>query len=107
MRMPCSTWIDGGDRYGQSVAQYLWVAKLYVSERTAQKLAERHKLDYRDVIDAVVCVRGLAYTWEDHPERGRRAKVEATIGGRECLIVLYPVDDPQGDVYALGSAYPR
>jgi hypothetical protein len=35
------------------------------------------------------------------------ALVEVRIGDRRCVVVLYPVDDPAGDVYALGSAYVR
>lgn len=85
----------------------LWVARLIVSQKTAEKLAGRHALDWREVQDAVVCVAGLRYVWDDHPERGRRALVEVEIRGRWCLVVLYPVDDSSGDVYALGSAYPR
>lgn len=54
-----------------------------------------------------MCVRGLSHAWDDDPERGRRALVEVTIRGKRCLVVLYPVADPSGDVYALGSAYPR
>ncbi len=57
--------------------------------------------------DAIVCIRGLPFAWDDDPDRGHRVLVEASIGGRSCLIVLYPVDDPLGDVYALGSAYTR
>jgi hypothetical protein len=78
-----------------------------VSQATAEKLAGRHGLDWQEVRDAVVCVAGLQYAWDDHPERGRRALVEVEIRGMRCLVVLYPVDDPSGDVYALGSAYPR
>jgi hypothetical protein len=44
---------------------------------------------------------------DDDPNRGRRVLVGATIGGRSCVVVLYPVDGPLGDVYAPGSAYPR
>lgn len=84
----------------------LWVARLIVSQKTAEKLAGRHGLDWQDVRDAVVCVAGLRYAWHDHTERGRRALVEVEIQGRQCLVVLYPVDDSSGDVYALGSAYP-
>jgi hypothetical protein len=89
------------------VAAPLWVARLIVSQKTAEKLASRHGLDWHEVHDAVVCVAGLQYTWDVHPERGRRALVEAGIRGMRCLVVLYPVDDSAGDVYALGSAYPR
>jgi hypothetical protein len=86
---------------------WLWVAQLITSEATKRKIATKHGLDWRDVNQALVGTRGLRYTWEDHPERGRRALVEANIGGRRCIAVLYPVEDSLGDVWALGSAYPR
>lgn len=85
----------------------LWVAQLIISEATAQKLSAKHGLDWREVRDAIVCVRDLPYTWHDHPERGRRAMVEVAIQGRRCVAVLYPVGTSQEDVFALGSAYPR
>ena len=85
----------------------LWVARLIISPRTAEKLTSRHQLDQQEVHDAIVCVRGLSYVWDHDPERGRRALVEVAIRGKRCLVVLYPVADPSGDVYALGSAYPR
>lgn len=85
----------------------LWVARLIISARTAEKLASRHGLDQQEVHDAIVCVRGLSYIWDDDPERGRRALVEVRIRGRRCLVVLYPVADASGDVYALGSVYAR
>jgi hypothetical protein len=44
--------------------------------------------------------------WDDDPERGRRALVEIFIRGQRVLVVLYPVDDPLGGVFNLGSAYP-
>jgi hypothetical protein len=89
------------------VAEPLWVARLIISEATRQKLSSLHGLDWRDVNEAVVGVRGLDYFWHDDPGRGRRAIVEADAGGRRCTIVLYPVEDPFGDAYALGSAYPQ
>lgn len=55
----------------------------------------------------MVCVAGLRFTWDDDPERGRRALVEVSIRNNPVLVVLYPVSDPMGDVYALGSAYWR
>jgi hypothetical protein len=88
------------------VVQSLWVAHLIVSDATAQKLAAKHQLDWRDVYDAIVCVRGLRYTWHNHPERGRRALVEVMVTGHRCIAVLYPVGVPSSDVFALGSAYP-
>ena len=89
------------------MARFLWVARLVTSDATRQKLSSLHGLDWSDVNAAIVGARGLRYYWDDDPDRGRRAIVEASIGGRLCIIVLYPVDDPMGDVYALGSAYPR
>lgn len=83
----------------------LWVAHLIVSEATARKLTVRHGIEWRDVHDAIVCVRGLRYTWHVHPERGLRAMVEIRLGGRRCIAVLYPVGVPSSDVFALGSAY--
>lgn len=85
----------------------LWVAKLIISEATAGKLSAKHGLDPREVRDAVVGVAGLRYAWHNHPERGRRALVEVWISDGRCVVVLYPVDDPAGDIYALGSAYTR
>jgi hypothetical protein len=85
----------------------LWVAELLISERTAAKIRGLHHLQPEDVRDAVVCVEGLEYVWDDDGERGRRAIVRAKIGRRLVDIVLYPVvDHPMGDVYHLGSAYP-
>lgn len=83
----------------------LWVAHLIVSEQTAQKLAAKHGRDWRDVHDAIVCVRGLRYTWHEHPERGRRVLIEIRIGRRRCIAVLYPLGDISDNVFALGSAY--
>jgi hypothetical protein len=91
----------------RAVTALLWVARLIISARTAGKLISRHGVDCHEVRDAVVGVRGLRYVWDDDPSRGRRALVEVTIRGRLCLVVLYPVADPSGDVYALGSACPR
>jgi hypothetical protein len=99
----------GPGHYSHDVAEQpkLWIARLIVSPRTAEKLSSKHNLDQQEVVDAVVCVKNLAYTWNVDPERGLRALVEVEIRGKRCLVVIYPVDDPSGDVYALGSAYPR
>ena len=85
----------------------LWVAKLLISQATRAKLASKHDLDADDVLDAILCVEGLSGYWDDDPERGLRAIVETNIRGATVIAVLYPVDDPIGDTYALGSAYPR
>jgi len=72
----------------------LWVARLYISQRTAQKIVHRHRISEYEVRDAVVCVAGLPFAWDHDPERGRRAIVEARIRSRRVLVVLYPTDDP-------------
>jgi hypothetical protein len=84
----------------------LWVAELIVSDATARKLAAKHRLDWREVHDAIVGVRGLRYAWHDHPLRGRRALVEIHVGHQRCVAMLYPVGIAPTDVFALGSAYP-
>lgn len=83
----------------------IWIARLLVSARTAQKLVARHRLDAEQVRLAVECVAGLEYAWEDEPLRGRRAILKVTIDDQRVLVVLYPADDPLGDVWNLGSAY--
>jgi hypothetical protein len=89
------------------VPEPLWVARLIVSQATRAKLSSKHNLDPDEVRDAIVCVAGLSYWWDEDPERGRRALVETSIRGVTVIVVLYPVLDPSGDVYALGSAYSR
>jgi hypothetical protein len=85
----------------------LWVARLLISQATRAKLASKHDLDADDVLDAILCVEGLSGSWDDDSDRGLRAIVETSIRGITVIVVLYPVDDPIGDAYALGSAYPR
>jgi hypothetical protein len=89
------------------VPQSLWVAELIVSDATKAKLSAKHQLDWRDIRDAIVCTRSLRYTWDNDPVRGIRALAEIVIRGRWCIAILYPVDDPSGDVYALITAYPH
>lgn len=89
------------------MAGALWVAQLIISDLTAAKIRTKHGINPADVRQAVVGVVGLRYAWDYHPERGWRVLVEANIGGRACVIVLYEVEHQLGDVWALGSAYPR
>ena len=84
----------------------IWVADLRISRATAKKIWCKHRLTEEEVRNAVERVSGLRFTWDVHPERGRRAIVETFIGG-PCLVVLYPrVADALGDSWNLGSAYP-
>ena len=84
----------------------IWVAQLKISQATAEKIQHKHGISGQEVKDAVVCVRGIPFVWEDDPERGRRAIVKVQIRG-SVEVVLYPRPrDAYGDVWALGSAYP-
>ncbi len=72
----------------------VWVAELHISDRTAQKIVQTHRITPDEVREAVVGVVGLRYVWSEDPERGRRV-----------LIVLYPRESTMGDEWNLGSAY--
>jgi hypothetical protein len=82
----------------------IWVARLLISERTEKKIINVHGILPEEVHAAVVCIRGLHFSWDDHPERGRRAIVKARINDRPALVVLYAADDAVDDWW-LGSAY--
>lgn len=90
----------------------IWVAKLYISRQTASKLTQLHRLQADDARDAVQCVPGLLAerVYDKELERMKfLVEVQMRRGGRRIrvLVVLFPVDDPLGGAYALGSAYPR
>jgi hypothetical protein len=88
------------------MVERIWVARLGISRATAHKISRDHGLQAEEVRDAVVCVRGLTFVWDDSPEQGRRALVETFIRGVKVMVVLYPASDALGDAYHLGSAYP-
>ena len=60
----------------------VWIAVLMITERTAQKIIQRHGIAEHEVRDAVVCVSGLVGLWDDDPERGLRALVDVVIRDR-------------------------
>jgi hypothetical protein len=83
----------------------VWVARLSISCRTAQKVTQLHGITEVEVRDAVECVRGLYGRWDDHSERGRRALIDVTVRGRPATVVRYPSEHPMGDAWKLGSVY--
>ncbi len=92
--------------YRGPVVRSIWVAELCISDRTAQKIHSEHHISPDEVRDAVVCVAGLDFAWDDDPERGLRAMVKTYIRGDKALVVLYPVEDGQSaDRWNLGSVY--
>ena len=89
------------------MVESIWVAELKISRATADKISQEHHITGQEVKDAVVCVHGLRFTWDDDPERGLRALVETVIRV-PVIVVLYPRPaDAYGDSWSLGSAYPR
>lgn len=83
----------------------VWVAELRVSERTRQKIIQKHGINEEDVRDAIVCVEGLKGAWDDDARRGRRAILKTSINGRPALAVLYPETSAFEDTWHLGSVY--
>jgi len=83
----------------------LWVAELFISPATARKITDKHRITAQEVRDAVVCVRGLSWRWDVHPDRGARVVIVTTIRSRKCAVVLYPTDSAMRDAWNLGSVY--
>lgn len=79
------------------------VSELYVSNRTEQKIIQKHSITVDEVSEAIEGVVGLRGRWDDDKDRGLRMLVRVTIRGRSALIVLYPRDEPTE--WNLGSAY--
>jgi hypothetical protein len=87
------------------MTEKIWVARLIFSRGTAHKLSTEHGLQATEIRDAVEGVRNLPCKWHNHPQRGRRAIIEIFVRRQKVVVVLYPANDPLGDVYHLGSAY--
>jgi len=45
----------------------IWIAVLYISQATATKIAGKHDMTVVEVRDALVCVSGLPFRWDDSP----------------------------------------
>ena len=84
----------------------IWIAELLISDRTSDKIRQRHQLDPREVKDAIVCVSPLSARLDADPERGLRYIVAVEIQDRRVLVVLYRASDSDPDIFYLGSAYP-
>jgi hypothetical protein len=83
----------------------IWVAVLHISPRTAQKIINRHDVHPNEVRDALVCQSGLN-AWTDwDKKRGLRWLVKVSIRHQKWVAVLYPADEYDPDVFALGSCY--
>jgi hypothetical protein len=80
----------------------VWIAELIISDRTAEKIASKHRLSPRDVRDAILCRHALIGRWSADRQGNPRVLVRVTVGDRPCLVVIYPAGD---DVWHLASAY--
>ena len=89
----------------------IWVARLLISKRVADKIREKHALTPAQVRQAIVEVAGLEFSWDFESTRGLRAIVNvqlyrsSTQQTEDALVVLYPTDNPIDQAWRLGSAY--
>lgn len=83
----------------------VWVSELLVSEAVATKVTGRHGIVVADVEAALRDLRGISGRWDDHPKRGLRVYADVAIGESTVRVVLYPVESPHGDRWALATAY--
>ncbi len=66
------------------------MASLRISQATAHKISTVHGVQADEVKAAVQFVSGLRFTWDEDPDRGRRAIVAVRIRGKSWKVVLYP-----------------
>jgi hypothetical protein len=86
----------------------VWVAHLDISPNVEQKLRHKHHLEPQDVRDAIECVEGLPYVWDDSPLYGERMILNFVVKGVHLMGSLVPVVmDAYGDRYLLLTAYPK
>jgi len=85
------------------VAVPFWISSLLVSQRTYEKISNRHGLRVNDLREALECRPGLRGTREQ-TERGPRLYVHLQIERERVLAVLVP-HEYEVDVYYLASAY--
>jgi hypothetical protein len=86
----------------------IWIARLLISERIADKITDIHGITPREVRAAVERVEGLEFSWVYEPERGRSdpyAIVRTEIRNRDALVVVYPTEDPADHLWRLASVY--
>jgi hypothetical protein len=82
-----------------SLDRFAWVAKVSVSDATAEKIRAKHHLDPADIVAAVQAPPGhLGRRDQD----GEKVYLIVRIGQKPVLVVLYPAGD---DVWRLASAY--
>jgi hypothetical protein len=58
----------------------LWVARLYISDATKEKLASRHGIDWHDVNQAIVGASGLRTRGDTLTLKGHHGRYAARTG---------------------------
>lgn len=81
------------------------MTQVYISARTAAKIAGRHGITRREIEEALLGVPDLTGQWDNDPRRGIRAQVQVVIRGRRTAVILYPRGHTGDDDWDLGSAY--
>ncbi len=82
----------------------IYVARLLVSWRTADKITNRHGIALVDLRDEVECVEGLQGVRDDRSDGSTRYYLFVKINRRNVKVVLCP-HPADVDVYYLASAY--
>ena len=83
----------------------IWIERLRISQRVAEKIADQHHIQPQEVRAAVERVEGLNFSWDHDPERGLRAIIDVQIQDENALVVVYPTENPMDHEWRLGSAY--
>lgn len=85
----------------------IWIADLWISTATRDKIQNKHSLNVEEVANAIVAVPGLPFRWHYHTERGWRVLIDTVVDTQKVRVVLYPRPrDAYGDAWDLASAYP-
>lgn len=86
----------------------IWIGRLLISEKVAQKIIDIHGISPSEVRAAVEQVTGLDFSWLYEPERGRQNPyviVRTQIRQKDALVVIYPTDNPVDHEWRLASVY--
>lgn len=86
---------------------HIRVSRLYISARTAAKIAGKHGISVTEIDNALLGGGNFAARWVNDPDLGARLLVQIVLRGRRAIVVLYPRGPAGDDEWALGSAYFR
>jgi uncharacterized DUF497 family protein len=82
----------------------VWIGDILISERIEEKIRRKHGVRPEEVEEACRFGNHERVVWHDHHNYGRRLIVVGrTRGGRRLVVILSPVDEPNG-VWSLRTA---